>query len=88
MEPRRVVRRISRVLIPSTPKRYWTPMEGIHVPFSTNWKPSLPRSNQNQRGRLTRKPRSPTMFANQRTAWSLRLKAGTSSSTTAPASGV
>ncbi len=53
-------------------------MEGIQGAFSTNWKPSLPRSNQNQRGRLTRKPTTPTAFANQRTASSFFLKGGRS----------
>ena len=40
MRPRSVVSRISSVEIPSTPKKYWTPIEGIQGAFSTNWKPS------------------------------------------------
>ena len=87
MKPRSVVRRISSVLIPSTPKKYWTPMLGIHGCRSTNWNPSAPRSNQNHRGRLTRNPAKPKTFATHRTASSLLLNGG-SSSTTAPTSGV
>ena len=63
-------------------------MVGIHAFFSMNWKPVAARSNWNQRGRLTRKPSTPKMFATQRTASSLRLKAGMASSSTAPTSGV
>ncbi len=76
--PSSVVSRISRVEIPSTPKKYWTPIEGIQAAFSTNWKPSFERSNQNHSGRLNRKPRSAMAFAAQRTAFSFPLppKAG------------
>ena len=63
-------------------------MVGIHGLFSRNWKPAAARSNRNQRGRLTRKPRVPKMLATQRTASSLRLKAGIAISSTAPTSGV
>ncbi len=73
MKPRSVVSRMSSVEIPSTPKKYWMPIEGIQGAFSTNWKPSAPRSNQNHRGRLTRKPRRPNPFATQRTAFSFPL---------------
>ena len=78
IEPRSVVSRMSSVEIPSTPKKYWTPIEGIQGAFSTNWKPSAERSNQNHRGRLTRKPRRAMPFAAQRTAFSFSLppKAG------------
>ncbi len=70
MKPSSVVSRISRVEIPSTPKKYWTPIEGIQGAFSTNWKPSAERSNQNHSGRLSRKPRRAMPFAVQRTAFS------------------
>ncbi len=73
--------------MPSTPKRYCTPMLGIQGCLSTNWKPSAPRWNQNQRGRLTRNPAKPKRFATHRTASSLRLKGG-SISRAAPRSGV
>ena len=76
MKPRRVVSRISSVLMP------W-----IQECLSTNWKPSPPRWNQNQRGRLTRNPAKPKRFAIHRTASSLRLKGGSISSA-APTSGV
>jgi hypothetical protein len=46
------------------------------------------RSNQNHSGKLTRKPSTPTRFANQRTAWSFFLNAGTTSRIAAPRSGV
>jgi hypothetical protein len=62
-------------------------MRGIQSAFSTNWKPGAPRSNQNQRGRLTRKPSSPKPFAAQRTASSFPLKKGRSR-TKAPTRGV
>ncbi len=75
------------MLIPSTPKWYETPIDGIQEAVSWNWKPSLPRSNQNQRGRLTRKPTKATTLANHRTALSLFLKTGRSR-TSAPRSGV
>jgi hypothetical protein len=63
-------------------------MVGIHGLFSMNWKPAAVRSKRNQRGRLTRKPRTPKMLATQRTASSLRLNAGIAISSTAPTSGV
>jgi len=87
MAPRRVVSRISRTLMPSTPKRYCTPIDAIQGCLSTSWKPPACRSYQNHRGRLTRKPRSPKRFAVQRTALSRPLKGG-SSRITAPSSGV
>ena len=87
MKPSRVVRRMRSTESPSTPKKYCTPMVGIHSCRSTNWKPSPWRLNQNHRGRLTRKPRRPTAFANQRTRSSFFLKGG-SRRMSAPASGV
>ena len=87
MKPSRVVIRMRRAESPSTPKKYETPMEGIHSWRSTYWKPSAWRSNANHRGRLTRKPRRPTAFANHRTPLSLLRKTG-SRSRSAPASGV
>src|SRR5262249_59741419 len=86
--PSSVVSRISSVEIPSTPKKYCTPMPGIQGAFSWNWKPVAARSKRNQSGRLTTNPSRPKMFATQRTASSLRLNAGTASSTRAPTSGV
>ena len=87
--PSNVVSRIRSAEIPSTPMKYWTPIEGIQEAFSTNWKPSAPRSNENHSGRLTMKPSRPKPFATQRTAFSRPLPAkGGSSSTSAPTSGV
>ena len=85
--PRSVVSRMSSTLTPSTPKKYCTPMPGIQVARSTNWKPSFPLSNQNHRGRLTRNPAKATTFAIQRTACGRRSSPGRSR-TSAPRSGV
>ena len=62
-------------------------MPGIQDARSTNWKPSLPLSNQNHRGRLTRKPTKATTLAIQRTAWGRRSKPG-SRRISAPTRGV
>ena len=87
MKPSSVVSRIRSGEIPSTPKKYWTPIEGIQAAFSTNWKPAAPRSNQNHSGRLTRKPSRAMPLAPQRTASSLPLNTG-SRRTSAPTRGV
>ena len=81
--------RMRRAEIPSTPKKYETPIEGIQSTFSTNWKPAALRSNDSHSGRLTRKPRRPNAFATQRTAFSFPLPPkGGMRRTIAPRSGV
>ena len=37
MKPSRVVSRISRTEMPSTPNRYWTPTDGIQRALVANW---------------------------------------------------
>ena len=42
---RNVVSMTSHRLIPSTPTRYFRPMDATHVASSTNWSPGRARSN-------------------------------------------
>src|SRR5881227_3554836 len=63
-------------------------MPGIQEAFSWNWKPEAARSKRNHRGRLTRNPTAPVMFATQRTASSFLPKNGKRSRIAAPTRGV
>ena len=86
MEPINVASRISSALKPSTPIRYWAPIDGIHSCRSTNCQSGVLMSSQNHSGSDTRNPSPANTFAIQRIAFVLFLF--TNSSSTAPARGV
>ena len=85
MNPISVVSRISSVLIPSTPRKYSAPIDGIQRARSMNWKSGLFGLYQNHSGVASRKPASDTPLASHLTAFTFR--AGTHSTSSAPTSG-
>ena len=62
---------IIRKLMPSTPKAYSAPIEGIHSARSTNLKtsPGVSLGNQKSNGSETKKPRSVKAFPSRRTVF-------------------
>ena len=86
MNPIIVVSRISSVLRPSMPRKYSAPTDGIHGWCSWNWNCAPCGLYQNHSGTEMTKPMKAVTFAIQRMAFSFCLL--TSSSTSAPASGV
>ncbi len=85
MNPISVVSRIRSVLMPSMPRKYSAPIDGIHGARSTSWNSGLRGLYQNHSGVETRNPPSAHAFASHRITSAFRF--GTHSTSNAPASG-
>src|SRR6185436_6814610 len=85
MKPMSVVSRMSSVLMPSTPRKYSAPIDGIHRARSTSWKSGFLGLYQNHSGVESRNPASAIPLASHLMASSFRR--GTHMISSAPAVG-
>ena len=77
MIPMKVVRRMRRTAMPSAPKSYFTPSDGIQSAVKRNWNIASPvafGSNLNQSTSETKKSMMATMVAVVRIAFPSRMK--------------